>query len=123
MRGNMCSTSINATAARLLDRNARLWGRVVSSWTGIAALWLLAFAALAYGSAFRIVVMFACLGGGVFQTQMAVDPALQAYSGTLSALPASVYVLLAPLVLFVGVGGLSLVAAMITLDSRKERAA
>jgi hypothetical protein len=121
----MCSPSINATAARLLDRNARLWEPVLASRKGRAALVLGSFASIGYMAALRLVLLFAVVGAAyVFDVLFPADPALQEYGWIASVFLASAYVVLIPVFLLVVVGGLSVIAAMITLDRRRqERAA
>ena len=75
-------------------------------------------------AALRLVLLFAVVGAAyVFDVLFPADPALQEYGWIASVFLASAYVVLIPVFLLVVVGGLSVIAAMITLDSRKERAA
>lgn len=124
MRGKMCSTSINATAVRLLDRNARLWEPVLASRKGRVAIWLGLLASIGYVAALRLVLTFAVVGAAyVFDVLIPADPALQEYGWIAPVFLASAYVVLIPFFLFV-VGGLSLVATMITpVRRRQERPA
>ena len=125
MRGKMCLTSINATAARLLDRNARLWEPVLASRKGRAALMLGLLASIWYMAALRLVLLFAVVGAAyVFDVLFPADPALQEYGWMASVLLASYALVLIPVFLLVVVGGLSVVVAEITLTrQRQERPA
>lgn len=122
MRGNMCPTPINTMVARLLDRNARLWEPVLASRKGRVALMLGTLASIGYVAALRLVILFALVGAVyVFDVLFPADPALQEYGWMASVFLASAYVVLIPVFLFVVVGGLSVIAAEITLVRRQRQ--
>lgn len=121
MRGNMCPTPIN-TVARLLDRNARLWEPVLASRKGRVALMLGTLASIGYVAALRIVILFAFVGAAyVFDVLFPADPALQECGWITPVFLASAYVVLISVFLFVVVGGLSVIAAEITLVRRRRQ--
>ena len=125
MRGKMCLTSINATAARLLDRNARLWEPVLTTWKGRGVLMLGALALSLYGFAIQVVLGFACLGGSYyFDVLIPSDPTVLIPALTIPVVNACLQIVHLSFFLFVVVGILSLtLAAIIPVRRRQERTA